>query len=110
MPPRQPLRLNRTAKPKAKPANSAMADMAAQLLQDEVQPAIQPKKTRLGGFSLYPDLSMAISMLAKRQQAVANNGERAKLVSRWLAELQSMQQEMQKLHKLEQLAERLGKK
>jgi hypothetical protein len=108
MPPRQPLKL-KASKPKAK-AN-LVAALAAELGLPENKSKPAPdlvKRPRLPtGFSPYPDLAMAIAMLAKQQQAVAADGERAILVSRWLKQLQGMHAEMQKLHKLEQLAGRL---
>lgn len=110
MPPRQPLKL---PKPKAKAtkpsASSSIAEVAAQLLA-ETPPAEARKPKLPSGFSPYPDLTMAIAMLSKRQQQILRDGERAKLLGRWLHELQAMQAEMQKLYKLEQLAGRLGGK
>ncbi len=89
--------------------------MADEILLDKPETessakANQPKRPGLPSFSPYPDLTMAISMLAKRQQAIAADGERAKLVSRWYATLQGLQEEMQKLHKLESLATKLARK
>jgi hypothetical protein len=111
MPPRQPLKLNKAPKAKPKAMGPAIADMAAQLLAEEMKPAANIKKApRPLSFTPYPDLTIAISMLAKRQQAVVHTAERAQLVSRWLKSLQEMQSEMQKLHKLELLAERLARK
>ncbi|MCA3243884.1 MAG: hypothetical protein INF43_01075 [Alphaproteobacteria bacterium] len=109
MPPRQPLKLGkpRTKAPKA--PVSKVAEVAAQLLA-ETAPAEARKPKLPNGFSPYPDLSMAIAMLSKRQQALLKDGERAKLLGRWLEQLQAMQKEMQKLHKLEQLAGRLSGK
>lgn len=119
MPPRQPLKLNKAPKAKPKAAAQAntpnIADMAAQMLAEEMKSAAPlseraKKPARPLSFTPYPDLTIAISMLAKRQQAVVHTAERAQLVSRWLKSLQEMQSEMQKLHKLELLAERLAKK
>lgn len=107
MPPRQPLKLGKPRLKAPKAPVSKVAEVAAELLAET--PFAEPRKARLpGGFSAYPDLSMAIAMLSKRQQALLKDGERAKLLGRWLQQLQEMQAEMQKLHKLEQLAGRLG--
>ncbi len=111
MPPRQPLKL---PKPKAKAAapkasGHNIAAVAAQLLAES--PQAEARKPKLpSGFSPYPDLTMAIAMLSKRQQMILKDSERAKLLGRWLGQLQEMQAEMQKLYKLEQLAGRLGGK
>lgn len=56
-------------------------------------------------FSPYPDLHMAISMLQKR--AGQTSGNRQELITKWVAQLTEIQQEMTKLHKLEQFAQAL---
>lgn len=56
-------------------------------------------------FSPYPDLTMAIEMLEKRQKNIT--GERQAIIARWHETLVKMQAEMQKLHKLEIFASRL---
>lgn len=63
-----------------------------------------PARPRLT-YSPYPDLSMAIEMLEKRQKHIT--GERQAIITRWLDTLTKMQAEMQKLHKLEIFASRL---
>lgn len=109
MPPRQPLKLGKPRAKTPKGPNPKVAEVAAALLAET--PPAEPRKSRLpSGFSPYPDLGMAIAMLSKRQQALLKDGERAKLLGRWLEQLQGMQKEMQKLHKLEQLAGRLSGK
>jgi hypothetical protein len=113
MPPRQPLKLHKPT-PKAKPPRGKVGADALASLADELRlptglPTPGKRLSGPSGFSPYPDLTMAISMLAKRQQAVAADTERAKLISRWLSQLQSLQTEMQKLHKLEGLAHKLGR-
>lgn len=115
MPPRQPLKLKPRTPRKvvSKPKSSDVAALAAQLLE-EAPPAPKPAKPGTpvvaparSSFSPYPDLTMAIAMLMKRQQAAQPDSERGRLISRWLDELRAMQADMQKLHKLEQLANRL---
>lgn len=49
---------------------------------------------------------MAIQMLSKRAASVAE-GERKALITKWLENLTKINEEMQKLHKLENLATRL---
>lgn len=118
MPPRQPLKLNRTGS-KPKPVRSKLdkellASLANELLSGapeiEEKPAPAPVKRSVAGFSPYPDLSMAIAMLAKRKQALASDGERSQVIARWHETLETMQKEMQKLHKLESLATKLARK
>ncbi|NBV54845.1 MAG: hypothetical protein EBR79_03935, partial [Proteobacteria bacterium] len=70
-------------------------------------PSRKPAKTQT--FSPYPDLSIAISMLERRQQTAPE--DRKALVSKWLETLSKTHTEMQKLHQLETLANRFtGKK
>ncbi len=76
----------------------------------EAMPPEPAKARRVTSFSPYPDLSMAITMVAKRQQKLLHDGERAQLLARWLEQLRLLQADMQKLYKLEQLASRLVKK
>lgn len=52
-------------------------------------------------FSMYPDLSMAISMLQKRQAQL--QGEHATLVATWVKDLEHIQKQINKLKKLEGL-------
>lgn len=92
-----------------------MASLADEILNAKpeteiAKPPVAAKRTNTASFSPYPDLSMAITMLAKRQQALATDGERAQLVGRWHSTLQTLQEEMQKLHKLEGLANKLARK
>jgi hypothetical protein len=109
MPPRQPNKAGKSPAKATKNPSNKVAEVAAELLAEA--PATEPRKPKLPvSFSPYPDLTMAITMISKRQQALLQHGERAKLLGRWLQQLKELQREMQKLHKLEQLANRLGGK
>lgn len=106
MPPRQPT----TVKPRTRrtpPVRQALAEVAAELNAAGI--ATKPKRN--GAFSPYPDLSMAIAMLQKRAENLRASGqpegERVKLIDKWLESLVKINTEMQKLHKLEILAGRL---
>jgi hypothetical protein len=115
MPPRQPLKLNKTKPVRSKLDKGLMASLADEILKAKpeteiAKPPTTPRRASGPVFSPYPDLTMAINMLAKRQQALAADGERAKLIGRWHSTLQMLQEEMQKLHKLEGLANKLARK
>jgi hypothetical protein len=110
MPPRQPLKPRTTAKkPLKRPGDSAAtAALTASLLESH---ATSTSSSRTPAFSPYPDLAMAIEMLNKRAKNLAANttepGDRHALIIKWMESLQKIQEEMQKLHKLEILANRL---
>lgn len=103
MPPRQPLKLKTPTARRtgAKKPNAPDLELTS-------PPAAAPSRPqpRSAGFSPYPDLTMAIEMLKKRANNLSE-GERRQLVAKWAETLQKMQTEMQKLHKLEILANRL---
>ena len=107
MPPRQPLKLkptkatNRRSTKKPLPFAEALPEISAQIAA--VNP---PKPAKRPGFSPYPDLTMAVEMLDKRA-ANLTDGERKQLILKWRDSLQKLNDEMQKLHKLEILANRL---
>lgn len=105
MPPRQPLP-PRTRARRATPVRQALAEVAAELGASGFS-----KPKRSVNFSPYPDLSMAIAMLQKRAEHLRTqqqgDGERTKLIDKWLESLEKINTEMQKLHKLEILAGRL---
>lgn len=110
MPPRQPLKPRTPAKkPVRKTLDaSATAALAASLLE----PSAKPAANRAPSFSPYPDLAMAIEMLNKRAKNLAaqpatEGGDRHSLILKWVESLTKIQDEMQKLHKLEILANRL---
>lgn len=123
MPPRQPLKPARARRVVRRGNPSSLSEVAEQLAQTLLAPvapnapsqrAEPPRPPRSGGVSPYPDLSMAIAMLEKRQshlgQQFGASSERAQLAQKWLSQLKSVHTEMQKLHKLEQLATRLKPK
>ncbi|RYG61458.1 MAG: hypothetical protein EON60_00525 [Alphaproteobacteria bacterium] len=104
MPPRQPLKLKtstRRSTRKPMPLSEALPQISADLAAASPKPA--PKRT---GFSPYPDLTMAIEMLEKRAVTLTD-GERKTLILKWKESLSKLNEEMQKLHKLEILANRL---
>lgn len=102
MPPRQPLKLK-------KPAAKRSARKPAPAASAASQPAAAAPAPRAMGFSPYPDLTMAIGMLTRRHKNLPD-GERRQLIAKWLESLTKVQNEMQKLHKLEVLANRLSSK
>lgn len=84
-------------------AASALAEVAASLLVP--QPKESPKSSALANLSPYPDLSMAVHML---EVSLRNaTGEKKELLGKWVAALGRMQAEMQALHKMEQLKNRV---
>ncbi len=104
MPPRQPLKLKSPAKRTARkpmPLAEALPQISADLAAANPKPA--PKRP---SFSPYPDLTMAVEMLEKRA-AHLTDGERKALILKWKDTLHKLNEEMQKLHKLEILANRL---
>jgi hypothetical protein len=105
MPPRQPLKLKPATRSKGtkKPMSlaEALPEISAQIAAANPKPT--PKRL---GFSPYPDLSMAMDMLDKRA-AHLTDGERKELILKWKETLHKINEEMQKLHKLEILANRL---
>jgi hypothetical protein len=106
MPPRQPLKLTpkapaKRAARKPVPLSEALPQISADIA------AANPKPTlKRSGFSPYPDLTMAVDMLDKRA-ANLSDGERKTLILKWRESLHKLNEEMQKLHKLEILANRL---
>ena len=80
--------------------SEALPELSAQLA------AAHPKPAKRPGFSPYPDLTMAIEMLDKRAAGLTE-GERRALILKWRETLHKLNEEMQKLHKLEILANRL---
>lgn len=103
MPPRQPLKLKtstRRSTRKPMPLSEALPQISADIA------AANPKPAKRPGFSPYPDLAMAIEMLEKRA-ATLPEGERKTLILKWKESLSKLNEEMQKLHKLEILANRL---
>ena len=100
MPPRQPLKLK---KPAAKRTRKPAAGLA---MPPQPETPARPAARSNTGFSPYPDLTMAIGMLTKRHEHLPD-GERRQLIAKWLESLNKVQAEMQKLHKLEVLANRL---
>ncbi len=104
MPPRQPLKLKtstRRSTRKPMPLAEALPQISADIAAAAPKPA--PKRS---GFSPYPDLTMAVEMLEKRA-ATLTDGERKTLILKWKESLNKLNEEMQKLHKLEILANRL---
>ena len=108
MPPRQPLKLKTSTRrstrkpmPLAEALPQISADIAAAHPQAEAKQA-----AKRPGFSPYPDLTMAMGMLEKRAANLAE-GERKALILKWKETLHKLNDEMQKLHKLEILANRL---
>lgn len=104
MPPRQPLKLKtstRRSTRKPMPLSEALPQISADIAAVSPKPA--PKRS---GFSPYPDLTMAIEMLEKRALTLTE-GERKALILKWKESLSKLNEEMQKLHKLEILANRL---
>ena len=107
MPPRQPLKLKPAARKGAKKPMSlaeALPQISADIAAAHPKPA--PKRP---GFSPYPDLTMAVEMLDKRASHLSE-GERKTLILKWKESLHKLNEEMQKLHKLEMLANRLTTK
>lgn len=106
MPPRQPL------KPKAPVKKAARKPMSLSEALPQISADIHAANPNVGksskrpGFSPYPDLTMAVDMLSKRA-ANLQDGERKTLILKWRESLQKLNEEMQKLHKLEILANRL---
>lgn len=97
-----------TAKPrKPSPRKTALSPLAGQPpVPAGLSPsALKPAKPAFT-FSPYPDLSMAISMLEKRLQTVGS--QRQPLLSKWIASLKKIQNEMTQLRKLERLTENLA--
>lgn len=104
MPPRQPLKLKTATKRTARkpmPLSEALPQISADLAAAHPKPA-----AKRPGFSPYPDLTMAVEMLEKRA-ANLTEGERKALILKWKESLHKLNEEMQKLHKLEILANRL---
>lgn len=101
MPPRQPLKLRQNASRRT--TKKALAAAAAATL---AEPPAAPKKPARPMLSPYPDLAMAIQMLSRRAAGVSE-GERKALITKWMESLTKINEEMQKLHKLEILATRL---
>jgi hypothetical protein len=101
MPPRQPLKIRSNASRRT--TKKALAAAAAATLPEL---EVAPKKPTRSTVSPYPDLAMAIQMLSRRAANVAE-GERKILITKWLESLTKINEEMQKLHKLENLATRL---
>lgn len=103
MPPRQPLKLKtstRRSTKKPMPLSEALPQISADIA------AAAPKSAKRPGFSPYPDLTMAVEMLEKRAAGLTD-GERRTLILKWKDTLSKLNEEMQKLHKLEILANRL---
>lgn len=102
MPPRQPLKLKtpRRGSKKPLPLSQALPQISADIA------AATPKSAKKSSFSPYPDLTMAVDMLEKRA-AHLSEGERKTLILKWKDTLFKLNEEMQKLHKLEILANRL---
>lgn len=107
MPPRQPLKAKTMAKrPVRKPMS--LAEALPQISADiaAANPNHNKPAAKRPGFSPYPDLTMAVEMLDKRA-ANLTDGERKTLILKWRESLHKLNEEMQKLHKLEILANRL---
>ncbi|TKW61289.1 MAG: hypothetical protein DI628_01270 [Blastochloris viridis] len=103
MPPRQPLKLKTSTRRSTKKPLS-LAEALPQISADIA--AASPKPAKKSSFSPYPDLTMAVEMLEKRA-AHLTDGERKSLILKWKDTLGKLNEEMQKLHKLEILANRL---
>lgn len=97
--------MNTRAKPtrSRKPALTKVEQAQAELLSTPTR-----KPTKSPSFSPYPDLSIAISMLERRQHTAPE--DRRALVTKWLETLTKTHTEMQKLHQLETLASRFTAK
>lgn len=67
--------------------------------------AAPAKPAKPKGMSPYPDLKMAITMLTHRLPHVGE--ERKKLIEKWIAQLTRLNNEMNRLRKLEELANSL---
>ena len=107
MPPRQPLKPLAKSKAPAKKATRKPMSLSEALPQISADiHAANPKPAKRPGFSPYPDLTMAVDMLDKRA-AHLTDGERKTLILKWRESLHKLNEEMQKLHKLEILANRL---
>lgn len=104
MPPRQPLKLKPAAARKGTKKPMSLAEALPQISADIA--AANPKPAKRPGFSPYPDLTMAVEMLEKRASNLTD-GERKTLILKWKDSLSKLNEEMQKLHKLEILANRL---
>ena len=106
MPPRQPLKLKTSTRRSTKrplPLAEALPQISADLA---AQGHTGPQGAKKSSFSPYPDLTMAVGMLEKRA-ANLTEGERKTLILKWKDTLSKLNDEMQKLHKLEILANRL---
>jgi hypothetical protein len=86
-------------KPTPAPRKVTKATVAAAATQPA---APKPKRPAI---SPYPDLKMAISMLQHRLPHVGE--ERKKLIEKWVANLTRINNEMNRLRKLEELANSL---
>lgn len=108
MPPRQPLKLKPAAPRKGGKKPMSLADALPQISADiaAANPNSSKSTSKRSGFSPYPDLTMAVDMLEKRA-AHLSEGERKALILKWKDSLAKLNEEMQKLHKLEILANRL---
>lgn len=87
-------------KPTSVPRKVTKSTVAATATQAAPAKAAKPK-----GLSPYPDLKMAISMLNHRLPHVGE--ERKKLIEKWIIQLTRLNNEMNRLRKLEELANSL---
>lgn len=108
MPPRQPLKAPAAARTKRASRRTAPA-MAASALA-EVAATLRPSQPegsrRSSNLSPYPDLHMAIHMLEVSLKSA--KAEKQQLLAKWVQTLGKIQTEMQALHKLEVLKNRLN--
>ena len=108
MPIRQPLRLKKPSARSRKPL--PINPFQPNPLPPTATPTPPAISRGLPPINPYPDLALAIAMLKKRASGMATRDAadaRLPLVTQWLATLSKLQADMQQLHKLEVLTQRL---
>lgn len=110
MPIRQPLRLKKPGARSRKPLPINPFQPNPLAATYTTAPAAATAPRGLPPINPYPDLALAIAMLKKRASGMAARDAadaRLPLVTQWLATLSKLQADMQQLHKLEVLTQRL---
>ena len=112
MPTRQPLKLKKNGARSRKPLplNPLMTGPVAVAAKPVPPPVLRPAGAGLPPLNPYPDLSLAMAMLTKRlagMRARRADDPRLPVVEKWLATLTKLHTDMQQLHKLEVLSQRL---